>query len=88
MAELAQSLGVERSALVLEPTAENTWDSARECAVIIRRHGWRRVLLISDAYHLPRSLWVFRRFWCKRDRQRCRLGGGCCAAYPAGLLSA
>lgn len=61
MRELALGSGLASERVVIEDRAVNTIDNARRSAVIIAERGWRRLALVSDAYHLPRALYVFRR---------------------------
>jgi uncharacterized SAM-binding protein YcdF (DUF218 family) len=60
MRRLAEREGVEPSRIVLEGHATTTLESAAYCAPIIATHGWRRVVLVTDRYHLPRALMAFR----------------------------
>jgi uncharacterized SAM-binding protein YcdF (DUF218 family) len=62
MQRIALDQGVEPDRILLEELARSTWENARECARIIRKHGWRRVILVTDSYHLPRGLLAFRHF--------------------------
>jgi uncharacterized SAM-binding protein YcdF (DUF218 family) len=62
MRTIAQRAGVPASRLVLEETAATTLESARACAPIIAARGWTRVLIVTDRYHLARSLMAFRHF--------------------------
>lgn len=62
MRAVAVGAGLDPARLVLEETATTTLESARACARIIAARGWTRVLLVSDAYHLPRARLAFRRF--------------------------
>ncbi|MFN8644926.1 MAG: YdcF family protein [Candidatus Binatia bacterium] len=62
MRELAVAAGLDPGRLVLEETATSTLESARACARLIAERGWSRVVLVSDAYHLPRARLAFRRF--------------------------
>jgi uncharacterized SAM-binding protein YcdF (DUF218 family) len=63
----ALAAGVPEDALAIEDRSRNTLENAQYCAPIIARRGWRRVLLITDSYHLPRSLYTFRRFGVAAD---------------------
>jgi uncharacterized SAM-binding protein YcdF (DUF218 family) len=47
--------------LVLLPASVDTHDEAVNMAALIRTRGWRRVIMISSAYHLRRSTAVFRK---------------------------
>ena len=60
MRRLAERDGVDPSRIVLEEHATTTLESAAHCAPIIAAHGWRRVVLVTDRYHLPRTLLAFR----------------------------
>lgn len=62
MYALARDAGIAPARLVLEDTATTTLESARACARIIAARRWSRVLLVSDAYHLPRARLAFRHF--------------------------
>lgn len=57
---LAMSLGVPASAIVLEDTSVSTEENARHAAQIL---GGGRVLVVSDAYHVFRCERVFARYF-------------------------
>jgi uncharacterized SAM-binding protein YcdF (DUF218 family) len=61
MAEIARHRGVARERIVLEQASRNTFENAVYSGAIIRREGWRRVIVVTDGYHLPRALYCFRR---------------------------
>jgi len=44
---------------VLESRSRNTRENALESAPIIAAHGWKRVLLLTSAWHAPRALGCF-----------------------------
>lgn len=60
MAELLGMLGVPASAIVLERKAQNTHDHVVYLCPLFRERNIRRVLLVTSAVHMPRSLRVFR----------------------------
>ncbi len=60
-AHVLQEFGVSPSAIVMERTSTTTEESAQEVAKIARERGWSRLLVVSDGYHLLRSVWLFRR---------------------------
>lgn len=60
-AALATRLGVSPSRIVLSEQARNTAEEAGALQEIAARRGWRTVLLVTSATHLPRSLATFRR---------------------------
>jgi len=61
MCSLATSMGVPQSACILEENSHSTYENARFSAPILERLGVRRVLLVSDPYHLFRARQNFRR---------------------------
>ena len=60
MRRLALQQGVPEAHLILEETATDTLRNAEACTRIIQQNGWSRVLVVTDGYHLFRSLLVFR----------------------------
>ncbi|RYZ42332.1 MAG: YdcF family protein [Myxococcaceae bacterium] len=61
MWDLAVEAGVPASACVLEEQSHSTDDNARFSARVLRERGWRRVVVVSDPYHLLRARQCFRR---------------------------
>ncbi|MFB2897354.1 YdcF family protein [Aerosakkonemataceae cyanobacterium BLCC-F50] len=62
MAELAQAMGVPKTAILEDPTSLNTYQNAVNVRKILDSQGIeRRVLLVTSALHLPRSLAIFKR---------------------------
>jgi len=59
-ATLAESLGVPRAAMVLETQSTSTEQNARFAA---EAFGGRKVLVVTDAYHVLRSERVFARYF-------------------------
>lgn len=59
MQALAIAGGVPESAIVIEPRATRTLESARAVGVIGRQAGWRSVIVVSDPFHLWRSALMF-----------------------------
>jgi uncharacterized SAM-binding protein YcdF (DUF218 family) len=49
------SLGLPKGRLILESKSRNTWENARETAEL----GYKRVILVTSAYHMPRSVFCF-----------------------------
>ena len=60
-AELLQRGGVPAEAILLEEASRSTEANARNSLTLIRANGWRRVILVSDGYHLLRARWLFER---------------------------
>jgi uncharacterized SAM-binding protein YcdF (DUF218 family) len=60
MAGLAAAEGLNPERIVLEERARNTLENARECILLLKARRIERILLITDAPHMPRSLLCFR----------------------------
>jgi len=58
---LLESLGVARARLVLEGKSRNTVENARFSKDLVAPKAGERWLLITSAYHMPRSIGIFRR---------------------------
>lgn len=52
--------GVPRQAIVLANGTQNTHDDALRSRQLMEDHGWHTALLVTDPYHMRRSLWTFR----------------------------
>ncbi len=61
MAELVQGMGVPESAILQDPTSRNTRENAVNVKQIMESKGIRRVLLVTSAMHMPRSLMIFKK---------------------------
>jgi uncharacterized SAM-binding protein YcdF (DUF218 family) len=61
MADLLVMVGVPRSSIVLETAAQNTHEHAVNLCPMFQERGIKRVLLVTSAIHMPRSIGVFRR---------------------------
>lgn len=55
MARLCHTAGIPAADVVIEPKARSTEDNIRFALPHLAQFGTRRVILISDAYHLPRA---------------------------------
>jgi len=60
MLALATRLGVPAEACVLEEESHSTEDNARLATKLLRELGARRVVVVSDPYHLLRARQYFR----------------------------
>ena len=60
-ASLAASLGVPPDRIVRSEAPRNTAEEAQAMASIARQRGWRSLLLVTSASHLPRAAATFRR---------------------------
>lgn len=62
MAEIAQLMGVPASAILQDPFSLNTYQNAVNVRKILDEKAiQRRVLLVTSATHMPRSLAIFKR---------------------------
>ena len=61
MAVLLEPMGVPRSAMLQDPSSLNTRENAVNVKQIMEAQGIRRVLLVTSAMHMPRSLMIFRK---------------------------
>lgn len=61
MAEVLRGAGVPDSAIRLEDTSTNTAQNIRNALPILRLLGEDDVVIVSDAYHLPRARLIARR---------------------------
>ena len=57
---LAIELGLPPSRIVINPGSRTTAEEARDIGTMARERGWTRVLLVTSAFHMPRSLATFR----------------------------
>lgn len=60
MRDLALAAGIQADRLHVEDRSCNTIENARCSAPIIAAHGWTRLLLVTDSFHLPRARLIFR----------------------------
>jgi uncharacterized SAM-binding protein YcdF (DUF218 family) len=57
--DLAQELGLPADRILINPGSRTTAEEARDIGALGRRRGWSRVLLVTSAFHMPRSLATF-----------------------------
>jgi len=62
MAELLKMIGVPQGAIILETKSENTHGHGVNLYSLLQDRGFKRVLLVTSAMHMPRSMGVFKRF--------------------------
>jgi uncharacterized SAM-binding protein YcdF (DUF218 family) len=60
MANLLELMDVPSSAMWLQPRSQNTHEDALYCSQILKEKGIRRVLLVTSAQHMPRSVALFK----------------------------
>ncbi|MDJ0674483.1 MAG: YdcF family protein [Calothrix sp. MO_167.B42] len=61
MAAILTSLGIPKQAIIEEPNSLNTYQNAVNVSKIIEAKGIKKVLLITSAMHMPRSLLIFKK---------------------------
>ncbi len=62
MAEIVEAMGVPKSAILQDPTSLNTYENAVNVKKILdTKNIERRVLLVTSALHMPRSIAIFKR---------------------------
>ncbi len=59
--EQAIAVGVPAEKIILTPLVGDTADEARSAAAMCRAYGWKHVLLVTSAWHMPRAAWLFTR---------------------------
>ena len=62
MKNLAINGGISQNKIVAEEKGTSTFKSAIECIKIMRKNNWLNAIIVSDPYHLFRSVFVFRCF--------------------------
>lgn len=60
MKTLAVEKGMPPENILTEDQSASTLESGVRCSNLMRDRGWSRALVVTDGYHLPRSLLVFR----------------------------
>ncbi|MGC3997265.1 MAG: YdcF family protein [Anaeromyxobacter sp.] len=60
LASLLVARGIPRDQLVLDGRSRNTRENALESSRLVAEHGWKRLLVVTSAGHMPRALGCFR----------------------------
>jgi uncharacterized SAM-binding protein YcdF (DUF218 family) len=60
-ADFLNAIGVPRSAILQEPDSLNTYQNAVNVRQILEQRQFKRVLLVTSALHMPRSLAIFKK---------------------------
>ncbi|MEL6326183.1 MAG: YdcF family protein [Cyanobacteria bacterium J06626_23] len=61
MTQIAIAMGVPPTAILQEPDSLNTYQNATNVQAILRQQQLDRVLLVTSATHMPRSVAIFRK---------------------------
>jgi uncharacterized SAM-binding protein YcdF (DUF218 family) len=59
MRDILVFTGVPADVIVLQGASANTAQDAQYSAELIRQQGWEKVILVTSAMHMPRSVWLF-----------------------------
>jgi len=65
MARIARESGIPETDLILDRQGLNTQATVEHTVELARHAGWRRILAVSHAYHLPRIKLTFHRAECE-----------------------
>lgn len=60
LAGMLRDWGIAGERVIVEDQAKNTRENALLSAAIVRERGFRRVLVVTSAFHVPRSMDCFR----------------------------
>ncbi|NEQ45555.1 MAG: YdcF family protein [Leptolyngbya sp. SIOISBB] len=61
MAQIAEAMGVPSTDILEDPTSLNTYQNAVNVKAILAQEGMNRILLVTSAMHMPRSLAIFKK---------------------------
>ncbi|RMH80617.1 MAG: YdcF family protein [Acidobacteria bacterium] len=61
MKAMLQELGIEKSAVISEVRSRNTLENAFYVKELCEKRGFKRIALITSAYHMPRAMEAFKR---------------------------
>ncbi len=61
MAGLARELGVPAGVILVETRSQNTFENAEMSRAVLAPKGIRRILLVTSALHMPRSVAIFKK---------------------------
>jgi len=61
MAKAAEKQGVPSSAIQLEESAANTQENSADVAVMVKNHGYHKLILVTSPYHQRRASILFER---------------------------
>jgi uncharacterized SAM-binding protein YcdF (DUF218 family) len=60
-APIFESLGIPKERLILERDSRNTWENAIFTKQLVNPKPGERWLLVTSAFHMPRSMGIFRK---------------------------
>ncbi len=59
--DIVISKGISLDRIILDERSTSTLESAINCSEILKRNGWSSAVVVSDRFHLFRSVFLFRR---------------------------
>lgn len=59
MKTVMANLGADKKRITIEIKSKNTMQNARFTAVLMKKKGWKSAILVTSAYHMPRSVLSF-----------------------------
>jgi uncharacterized SAM-binding protein YcdF (DUF218 family) len=59
MQRMLMRLGLPEAVIHMETKANNTWENAANLRRILKHRGINRIVLVTTAWHMPRSVWAF-----------------------------
>jgi uncharacterized SAM-binding protein YcdF (DUF218 family) len=78
LAEQLKKWGIDPARIIEEKNSRNTRENAAESAKIIAQQNWKKLLLVTSAFHVPRALGCFKQVGLQPDLLPVdyRYGGG------------
>jgi len=64
MAALMEMLGIPREAMIIQNASLNTQQDAEYSCELIKQNGFDEVILVTSAFHMPRSVALFEKQGC------------------------
>lgn len=55
-------IGIPPDRIIQERQSRNTSENAKYSSALLREHGWTKPLLVTSAFHMPRSMAAFKSF--------------------------
>lgn len=59
------SIGIPKSAIITDDRSINTTENAKYTSELLERYGFKKPILVTSAFHMPRALLQFKKFKVK-----------------------
>jgi uncharacterized SAM-binding protein YcdF (DUF218 family) len=59
--DVAMARGIPENKILITREVGNTADEAKAVAAMMQERGWKRIILVTTGWHMPRAAWLFRR---------------------------